>query len=169
MSLNISDIFTGLASQQIPALITILSKAREFAKETGISDKELLATRLHEEMHPLSWQLQTTVELILRGASRLVKQEPASLVLDEDSFDALIERITNIQIGLSNLDNAALNRSVDEIFDIPVGPDASLSLSGQDYVLKFLLPNVYFHLTTSYALLRMKGVDVGKRDFMGPF
>jgi hypothetical protein len=169
MSINISDIFTGLASQQIPALITILSKAKEFAQESGIADEELLATRLHDEMHPLSWQLQTTVELVQRGASRLLKQEPASLVLEEDNFEALIARITNIQSELLNLDNTVLNQSVNETFEIPVGPEASLSLTGQDYVLKFLLPNVYFHLTTSYALLRMRGVAVGKRDFMGPF
>ena len=169
MSIEISDIFSGLASQQIPALISILSKANEHAKETGMTDKVMLAKRLHQDMHPLSWQLQTTVELIKRGASRLLKQEPANLVLDEDNFEALIGRITSIQNELSNLDTATLDQAADQTFEIPVGPDASLSLTGQDYVLKFLLPNVYFHLTTAYDLLRMQGVPVGKRDFMGPF
>lgn len=169
MSIKLSDIFDGLISQQIPALITILTKANSYAQQSDIADKELLSKRLHDDMHPLSWQLQTTVELIQRGLSRLLRQEPASLSLDEDNFDELIERIESIRDELANIDSTSLDKVADQMFEIPVGPDAVLSLTGQDYVLKFLLPNVYFHLTTSYDLLRTQGVPLGKRDFMGPF
>ncbi|GAA6136934.1 DUF1993 domain-containing protein [Arenicella sp. 4NH20-0111] len=169
MTIAVSDVFSGLITQQLAALISILGKANDYAKENNLTDKDLLATRLHEDMHPLSWQIQTSVELIQRGISRLTNQEPVNLVLDEPSFDKLILRIQSIKNELSNLNSTALNESADVVFEIPVGPDASLPLKGKDYVLKFMLPNVYFHLTTTYDLLRMKGVPVGKRDFMGPF
>jgi len=169
MSIKVSDVFSGLTSQQLPALLTILSKAKAYADELGINHNVMLATRLHEDMHPLSWQLQTTVELVARGLDRLLKNEPRNLVLDEDNFDALISRIEGMIAELSDLDQQALDQSADTMFEIPVGPETTLSLTGGDYVLKFLLPNVYFHLTTSYDLLRMQGVPVGKRDYMGPF
>lgn len=169
MTITVSEVFNGLVSQQLPALVNILTKAKDFAKESGTSDANLLATRLHEDMHPLSWQLQTTVELIQRGADRLTNQDPSNLVLDENNFDDLISRIENITSEFAKLDSAALDQSANVEFKIPVGPEAHLTLTGRDYVLKFLLPNFYFHLTTTYDLLRMKGVPVGKRDYMGPF
>lgn len=169
MSIKLSDVFSGLREQQLPALVTILSKAKAFAEESGIEHKTLLDTRLSEDMHPLSWQLQTTVELICRGLQRLLNQEPTNVVLDEGNFDQLIERIEQINAELAAYDLDLLDKAGEAVFDIPIGPEASLSLTGNDYVIKFLLPNVYFHLTTAYALLRMKGVDVGKRDYMGPF
>ncbi len=169
MSIKLSDVFGGLTSQQLPALRTILAKAKAYADESGTEHKTLLAARLHDDMHPLSWQLQTTVELVSRGIDRMLNKEPVNLVLDEDNFDALITRIEGINAELSTLDQAALNQAAETVFEIPIGPDASLSLTGDDYVLKFLLPNVYFHLTTSYDILRMQGVPVGKRDYMGPF
>jgi len=166
--MQISHVFDGLTSQQLSALINILNAAKKFAEESNTDHKQLLAARLYEDMHPLSWQLQTTVELIVRAADRLTMQEPTSLVLEEDNFDELIARVEQIKDTLLELDKAALDQSVDTVIEIPVGPEASLSLTGQDYVLKFLLPNVYFHLTTAYDLLRMQGVPLGKRDYMGP-
>lgn len=75
MTINISDVFNGLVSQQLPALITILTKAKEYAAESGTEDKIFLETRLIDDMHPLSWQIQTTLELLLRGVARLTGAE----------------------------------------------------------------------------------------------
>lgn len=169
MSIQVSEVFKGLTEQQIPALIGMLQKAQEFAAEKGLSEKDLLETRLVEDMHPLLWQIQTTLEITLRGATRLLEQELASVELKEDTIAGVIERVKGVQAELQQLDYAVIDASVDKIFEIPAGPDVTFSLSGRDYVLKFLLPNIYFHLTTSYALLRKEGVNVGKRDFLGPF
>ena len=169
MSLVISDVFDGLFAQQIPALITVLKKGQAHAAESGVDEASLLGARLIDDMHPMIWQVQTSLELVMRGAARLCKDEPPTLSLDYDNFADLIVAVEQVLAELKTLDNAKLDQSADTIFEIPVGPEATLSLSGKDYVLKFLLPNLYFHLTTTYALLRMNGVQLGKRDFMGPF
>ena len=50
---------------------------------------------------------------------------------------------------------------------MPIGPDQTMDIDGQSYVLSFFLPNLFFHVTTAYNLLRMQGVAVGKKDYMG--
>lgn len=167
MSIQISQVFQGLAQQQFPALLGILRKAQEYAAEQGVSEAELLQTRLIEDMHPLIWQIQTTVELCSRGAARLLGNEVKNVELSDGSIAEVIKQIKQLHESLLTLDTAGLDASSDKTFEIPIGPDAQLTLSGRDYVLKFLLPNVYFHLTTTYALLRQRGVDLGKRDFLG--
>jgi len=168
MSIEISQVFDGLVSQQLPALKGLLIKAKAFTSANEYDDSALLQTRLSEDMHPLKWQIQTACELILRGRDRLTNHQPTNLNFEQDDFDALIQRVASIETELSTLDKNTLNLSADREFELPVGPDMVLTLSGRDYVLKFMLPNVYFHLTTTYAILRMKGVEIGKRDFMGP-
>ena len=50
----------------------------------------------------------------------------------------------------------------------PAGPDKSITMKGQQFLSSFSLPNIYFHAATAYDILRMKGVEVGKRDFLTP-
>ena len=168
MTIKISEVFHGLNTQQLAALIIILNKAGEYAKETGTEQGELLDARLSEDMHPLSWQIQTCLELLVRGGARLVGLEPGSVLLEEREFSKLVPRVKEIQSQLTQMDSNILDKIGDKIFEIPAGPDTTISLSGNDYVLKFLLPNFYFHLSTAYDILRMRGVPLGKRDFLGP-
>lgn len=168
MTIKISEVFHGLNTQQLAALINILNKAGEHAKETGSDQGELLDARLTEDMHPLSWQIQTALELLVRGGARLVGLEPGSVLLEEREFSKLVLRVKEIQAQLTQMDSNILDQIGDKIFEIPAGPDTTISLSGNDYVLKFLLPNFYFHLSTAYDILRMRGVPLGKRDFLGP-
>jgi len=167
MSIRISDVVSGLATQQIHGLILVLKKSQEFSSQSANTDADLLATRLHPDMHPLSWQLNTTLELLVRGTARLSGAEVINLDLDEDNFRDLIKRIETIQQELLALDPVVLDRSEAQTYDIPAGPDTIIPMTGKEYVLKFLLPNFYFHMTTSYDLLRMSGVPLGKRDYLG--
>jgi hypothetical protein len=168
MTIKISEIFRGLDTQQLAALIIILNKAGEYAKKSGTDQGELLDACLTEDMHPLSWQIQTALELLVRGGARLVGLEPGSVSLEEREFSKLVPRVKEIQSQLKQMDSTILDQIGDKIFEIPAGPDTTISLSGNDYVLKFLLPNFYFHLSTAYDILRMRGVPLGKRDFLGP-
>jgi hypothetical protein len=168
MTIKISEVFHGLNTQQLTALINILNKADAHAKETGADQGELLDARITEDMHPLSWQIQTSLELLVRGGARLVGLEPGSVSLEEREFSKLVPRVKEIQAQLTKMDSNVLDQIGDKIFEIPAGPDTIISLSGNDYVLKFLLPNFYFHLSTAYDILRMRGVPLSKRDFLGP-
>lgn len=167
MSIRVSDVINGLATQQVNGLILVLKKAKEYSAESGTDYASLLAARVHPDMHPLSWQVNSTLEILLRGTARLCKTEVIGLKLADDNFDGLIAKVESIQQDLLALDAALLDQSEAETFDVPIGPDATMPMTGKAYLLKFLLPNFYFHLTTSYDLLRMSGVPVGKRDYMG--
>jgi hypothetical protein len=72
--------------------------------------------------------------------------------------------ITSTQESLSNID--AGDAKLSEIHRIDLGEGLSLELPGLAYVDDFLMPNFYFHLTTTYGILRMAGAAIGKRDFM---
>jgi hypothetical protein len=167
MSISVSDVVNGLATQQVNGLILVLKKAKEYSAEAGTGYVSLMGARLHPDMHPLSWQVNSTLEILLRGTARLSNAEVIGLNLEEDDFDGLIASVESIQQELLALDSALLDQSETNTFDVPIGPDATMPMTGKDYLLKFVLPNFYFHLTTSYDLLRMSGVPVGKRDYMG--
>ncbi|MEM7360168.1 MAG: DUF1993 domain-containing protein [Pseudomonadota bacterium] len=168
MSIKISSVYNGILTQQFPALVTILKEAQAHAAEQGVSEQSLLDARLRDDMHPLLWQFQAVLDLAVRGSARLTGQEPPSFELDETNFADLISRIESVADELAGFDEAALDASSDKQFEIPMGPEASITLSGQDYILKFLLPNFYFHMTTAYAILRKEGVQLGKLHFLGP-
>jgi hypothetical protein len=167
MSISISDVVNGLATQQVNGLILVLKKTKEYSAEADTDFVSLMGARLHPEMHPLFWQVNSTLEILLRATARLSNAEAVGLNLEEDSFDGLIASVESIQQELLALDSAMLDQSETNTFDVPIGPDATMPMTGKDYLLKFVLPNFYFHLTTSYDLLRMSGVPVGKRDYMG--
>ena len=167
MSILVSEIFHSITDQQLPALQGFLQKAQAHLSELGISEEELLQTRLFEDMHPLIWQVQTVAELGIRSAFRLTRQDPPSLDYEGLEITELVDRLKQNIDQIRAVDKQALDQSIDQQFELPIGPDTTLTMTGKDYVLKFFLPNFYFHLTTAYDLLRMKGVPVGKRDFLG--
>lgn len=167
MSINISEVISGLATRQLKGLILVLQKANQHATESGIDHATLLGARLYPDMYPLSQQINTAMELLLRGVARLTGKEVIGLNLEDDNFSDLIAKIEGFQQDLLAFDNALLNQSEDKMFDVPIGVDGSIPMIGKEYVLRFLLPNFYFHLTTAYDLLRMSGVPLGKRDYMG--
>lgn len=166
--MNISNLFESVKQQQLPALVTILEKAKQFAHDNDVSELELIERRLIDDMHPLRWQVQTVLELTLRSAARLSEQDMPSLELTDTDFDGLISRVRETLADLSAQDLSVMDGNADKQFDIPIGPDAHITLSGQSYALGFYQPNFFFHLTTAYNLLRQAGVPLGKRDFMGP-
>ena len=91
-----------------------------------------------------------------------------SVEFDEISFDGILAQSQDVIARIAEYDLSVVDANTNKMFEIPIGPEAKLDLSGEDYVLKFYLPNLYFHLTTAYNLARAAGVPIGKLDFMGP-
>lgn len=149
------------------ALSAVLGKAEAFAKAKKIDPSVLLNTRLAPDMFPLVQQVQVATDLARNGASRLAGVEPPRFEDNETTIDQLKARIAKTVAHLKTLDPNKIDESGDREITFPLGPTNRGQMKGDDYLNHFVLPNVYFHLTAAYAILRHCGVEIGKQDYLG--
>ncbi|MEO1028437.1 MAG: DUF1993 domain-containing protein [Pseudomonadota bacterium] len=167
MSQALSFILKSSVQQTIGAMTSILKKAEAHGHATGVEDSVFLAARLYPDMHPLIKQIQMSNDIALRGSARLAGVEPATVEDNEQSFADCIARCQNTLAGVEALDAAAIDANEMETLQIPIG-EMTMPMEGRFYLSNFLLPNLHFHASTTYGLLRMQGLAVGKRDFLMP-
>ncbi|MEO9636291.1 MAG: DUF1993 domain-containing protein [Parasphingorhabdus sp.] len=170
MTTALSQIFKGSTAQAFRGLTTILGKAKAAAEAAGTAEEAYLGARLFPDMNDLKWQVQMITEFAVRGAARMTgvaTDDLPDMPMEGDTFDALMARVADCAAQVAATDNATIDGNAGMTFSMPVGPEQTMELDGETYVLSFFLPNLYFHITTAYNLLRMQGVEVGKRDYMG--
>jgi hypothetical protein len=149
------------------ALLAVLDKAAAFAAAKKIDPSVLLNTRLAPDMFPLTRQVQIATDLAKNGASRLAGLEPPRYEDTETTIDQLKARIAKTVAHLKTLDPKKIDAAGQRELTFPLGPVNKGQMKADDYLNHFVLPNVYFHLTAAYAILRHCGVDIGKQDFLG--
>ncbi|MPZ38079.1 MAG: DUF1993 family protein [Rhizobiales bacterium] len=149
------------------ALSKVLDKAETFAASKKIDPSVLLNTRLAPDMFSLVQQVQVATDLAKNGAARLAGVEPPRYEDTETTIPQLKARIAKTVAYLKTLDQKQIDAAVDREIVFPLGPANKGQMTGGDYLNHFLLPNVYFHLTVAYAILRHCGVELGKPDFLG--
>lgn len=148
------------------ALSGILDKAEAYAAAKKIDPSVLLNTRLAPDMFPLVKQIQTATDLAKNGGSRLADVEPPRFEDTEKTVAELKARLAKTVAHLKTLDRATIDASVDRQITFPLGPKMMGMMKGGDYLNHFVLPNVYFHVTIAYAILRHCGLDIGKADYV---
>ena len=149
------------------ALSGVLDKAKAFAAAKKVDDSVLLNTRLAPDMFAFVRQVQVATDLAKNGAARLAGVEPPRYEDAETTIDQLKARIGKTLGFLKTLDPKKIDAADGREITFPLGPEHKGHMQGEDYLNHFLLPNVYFHLTAAYAILRHCGADLGKRDFLG--
>jgi hypothetical protein len=164
---TLSNTLKSTAAQTLGALCGVLAKAKANLAERNIPEQVLLNDRLAPDMFPLSRQVQTATDMVSRGAARLAGVDFLTLPDDETSLDALIARVRKVNDFIQSADGAAIDASADKILAIPMGPETR-DFPGEAYLLNFVFPNLYFHASMAYAILRHNGVPLGKRDFLTP-
>jgi hypothetical protein len=147
-------------------LSAILHKAEAYAAERKIEPGVLLNARLAPDMYPLVRQVQIASDSVKGCAARLAGIDIPSYADSESSFAELQARIAKTQAFLGSVTAAQLDGSEGKSITLNF-PGMELKFTGQEYLLHFVLPNFYFHLTTAYAILRHNGLDIGKMDFLG--
>ena len=147
-------------------LVGILSKGETYAEEKKIEASVLLNTRLYPDMFPLKRQVQIASDIARRGISRLAGREVTNREDKESSFPELKTRLQETITYLKTITPEEINGTETKSISLPVGEE-TLTLEGQSFLLYFILPNVYFHVTTAYDILRHCGVELGKRDYLG--
>ncbi|MDQ2084739.1 DUF1993 domain-containing protein [Xanthobacteraceae bacterium Astr-EGSB] len=145
----------------------LLAKAEAYATEKKIDPAVLLAWRLAPDMFPLLRQFQIVTDLTKNGAGRLAGVTPPRFEDTEKTFADMKARLDRTAAFIKTLDAAAIDAAIDTPVTFPIGPDHKGRMIGADYLNHFVLPNVYFHLTVAYAILRSLGLDIGKLDYLG--
>jgi hypothetical protein len=152
--------------QMLNSLAAILAKAEAYAAERKIDPAVLLDYRLAPDMFPLRRQVQIATDHAKSCCARLAGREVPSYADDETSFEDLRARIERTVAFVRSLRAEDIDGSEEREIALTVGGRA-MRFQGQEYLVRFVLPNFYFHATTAYAILRHCGLAIGKRDFMG--
>lgn len=180
----------SLYHSSIPVLVRmlrnlsrILHKAATFAEQEGVSPKSLLERRLYPDMFCLSRQVEIVASGAKGGAARLAgrlapgEASPEFAVFnrgDEPSFGAPLTSFAELQAVLQDalgyvetVSQAEVDAASGRPLTVAKPGEARVFETAEPFVLSYLLPNLYFHITVVYALLRSAGVALGKGDFEG--
>ncbi|SDI14764.1 DUF1993 domain-containing protein [Pseudomonas panipatensis] len=166
MSLSIYSISVPVFIRMLGNLSAILDKAAAHAQAKSIDPTVLLNARLAPDMFPLTRQVQIATDAAKGCGARLAGVEVPSFADTESSFAELQTRIGKTVDFLKSLKPEQFTGAEERTVNMKL-PNRELSFKGIDFLLHFANPNFYFHITTTYAILRHNGVELGKMDFLG--
>jgi hypothetical protein len=149
-------------------LATVLEKAAAHAEAKKIGATVLINFRLYPDMLPLSTQVQIAADSAKGGVARLAGVEAPKYEDNEASIAELIARLRKTVTYLESIKSEQIDGSEDKTITWKT-QTTSRSMQGMPYLLSHVTPNVYFHVTTAYDILRHCGVEIGKKDFLGKF
>jgi uncharacterized protein len=146
----------------------VLDKAAAYAEARKIDQAVLLNSRLYPDMFALARQVQIASDNAKGGAARLAGVQPPKYEDNEASFAELQARLAKTIAYLNTFTPEQIDGSEERPVVLTLR-SGELKFVGLNYLLGYLLPNFFFHMTTAYAILRHNGVELGKRDFLGKF
>ena len=164
--MNIESITIPTFIRTLKALSGILEKGAAYAEAKGIDPSVLVNARLSADMHPLKRQVQMVTDTTRRILCELGAQEASTAEDTEETFEELQARIKSTIEFIENFDSSNFEGVQDRIITLPMGKNG-LDLDATTFTMGFGIPNLYFHATTAYNILRHNGVEVGKMDFLG--
>jgi hypothetical protein len=152
----------------LTALSNVLDKGAAFAEAKKIDQTVLTSDRLAPDMFALSRQVQVATDMAKGGVARLAGVEIPAYEDTETTFEQLKARIAKTVAFIDSFTPAQIDGSEDKTVVLKMR-SGDVSFTGQRYLIGFVIPNVTFHCTTAYNILRHNGVDVGKKDFLGAY
>ncbi len=167
MSISLYQASVPSLIRALSNLAAVLEKGAAHAEAKKIDPTVLINSRLYPDMLPLSRQIQIASDVSRKAAARLAGMEAPKIEDNEATFPELIARLHTTTAYLKTFTADQIDGSEKKEITIPTGKDSSMTLEGLPYILYFVLPNVYFHVTTAYNILRHSGVEIGKGDFLG--
>ena len=168
MSLVIHDDIVPALVRALQQLRHVLQKGKDHAEANGWDPSVLLGMRLAPDMIPLTRQVQIATDIAKNAAARLTGTDAPKFEDTETTFPELDARLQRAIDHLTGVPAAAFEGAEERAVIMPTRANGDLHFDGRGYLLTFVVPNVYFHCTIAYALLRHAGVPLGKADFVGP-
>jgi hypothetical protein len=166
MKLSMYQASVTAFTRQLNNLVAILNKAAAHADAKKIDPKVLINSRLFPDMFPLVRQIQIATEAARGGAARLAGVEVPAQEDNETTFPELVARIRKTVAYLETLKAEQFDGSEDRTITWQTR-SSTKTMQGLPYLQNHILPNLYFHITTAYNILRHSGVELGKQDFLG--
>ncbi len=146
-------------------LSVILDKAKTHVETKKIEPTALIAARLYPDMYPFARQVQIACDNAKGAVARLAGVEAPKHEDTEQTFDELKARIAKTIAFIETVSPAQIDGTEDKDISMKLGP-REVRWNGMQYLLGFVAPNFYFHVTTAYDILRHNGVELGKRDYI---
>jgi len=166
MALSLYDASVPALKLALTNLDAILGKAIAHAETLKVDSQVVAGQRLIMDMFPLAKQVQIACDMAKGAAARLAGIEAPKHEDNEASLEDLRARIAKTLAFIETVPADAIAGADERAIEI-VYPSITLRFIGRDYLTKFVLPNLYFHVTMTYAILRANGVAVGKGDYLG--
>ncbi len=166
MSISMYQASVPVLARTLNNLVNILEKGAAHAEAKKIEPSVLLNSRLFPDMFALTRQVQIATDMAKGCVARLAGDEPVKFDDNEASFADLIARVRKA-IGIVEGYKAPQFEGSETRDIVLKSPRGEMNFKGLPYLQGFVLPNVYFHVTTTYNILRHNGVELGKMDFIG--
>jgi uncharacterized protein len=167
MTFSLYDATIPSNIQLLGAVAGLIDKAEAFCAEQGIAPADLIDARLAPDMLPFGYQIGACAHHSLGAveATKVGRFSPDRSPWPTD-FAGLRAVVQDAIAALEAIDRAEVDAlaEVDTKFEFG---ELTMPFTGAQFLLSFSQPNFYFHATTAYAILRNRGVQIGKRDFVG--
>jgi len=169
MALQISSASLPVFSRFLENLKHILVKTQGHVAASGYDEQALIQYRLYPDMLPFKTQICIACDAAKLCVSRISGKDAPKYENTENTLSELILRVTNTLNWILGISAADLDGKDDIEITFPVGKTATKTLTAESYLKTWALPNMFFHITTTYAILRHNGIPLGKADYlMGP-
>ena len=169
MTISLYAASVPVFKQMLTALSDVLAKAEAHATAKNIEPDALLQARLFPDMFQLIRQVQISADFAKGVSARLAGIEPPKFVDTEKTFADLQALIAKTLAFIGSVSPELINGQEDREIVTRQGTPKEKRFDAQTYLLGYGLPQFFFHVTTTYAILRHNGVEVGKRDYMGAY
>ena len=156
--------FVGLYDRVLGSLTHLLGKGEEFAKSQGIDPEAILDWRLIDDMHPLRFQAEVVISFARQWTARAAGLPVPDRLPDDLTLAGFHAAIVAAQADLGALTPDQFAGRDDEPLTIRITDAMEPTLPTSQWLSVFATTNIYFHLSMAYAILRMKGVPIGKID-----
>ncbi len=169
MPITLHEAFVPSTRQILSGMSNLIDKAESFVSENGLEPSDLIDAKLAEDMWTLPWHVRACWVHSAYPFQQFTTGEFTPDFTDlPGSWDTMRSMIADAQAGLDAVSAEEAEAVADKTIGFVLGGKRLMEMKGKDFLLSFNQPNFYFHATTFYDILRMKGLPLGKMDFMGP-
>ncbi|EFQ36269.1 hypothetical protein CGRA01v4_14993 [Colletotrichum graminicola] len=172
MTYNLHDATVPLLLAGLKTLLNLLSKAEAYAAEKSIAADSILGWKLADniDMLPFSFQYFVAADCAMKIVTRVQGTEPLAWGKDFAGLGDLRKRVEETIALVEAADPKTFEARTDALVPLGLGSGkGEMQIRARDYVVAFGMPNFFFHIQTAYCILRAKGLELGKSDYLTPF